>query len=107
MTNKKHNENIKIDKLKKLYKRGTRENPNRKNIKITISNETFDKLCEFIPVGKGLYGSAFIELSIRILMESFTSGEDLEDIVINELKPLAKNKQIVNNFIRISKILEV
>lgn len=99
------NEYINVKQLRKLYRRGTGGVSNRTAIKLTISNSTIKSLKSLLPFGKGLYGSSFIDLAIRLLF-CLVSEPDGIDMVASELKSVCDTGLLVQNLKRLLRYLE-
>jgi hypothetical protein len=97
---------INVKGLRDLYKRAPSGQKNRREIKITMTPETMDILSSIVPVGRGKYGSAFIELSTRFLLALLAEGEDVDDIA-TELLYISRSPYLENNIKRLLKILSV
>jgi hypothetical protein len=73
------------NKLRLLYPPGsTDEDTKRRRLRITLTPETSEKLEALVYVGRGGYGSAIIELSLRFLL-ALSGKLDLEK-VMSEIK---------------------
>lgn len=99
------NEYIDETALKGLYRRGSTDESNRTPLRVTITPETVSMLKNTVSFGKGLYGSSFIELAIRLLVVCLASPEDV-DLVASELKRVNRSGLLTINLRRILKYLE-
>lgn len=90
--------------LRSLYNRSRAGGSNVVPKKINLTPETVGMIGGVVPFGKGKYGSAFIELSIRMMASLLSSGEDLQDIS-KELKVLSTSPYLIGNLERLLKIL--
>lgn len=90
--------------LRKLYNKGSVATGTRRNIKITLTPETFKLLENEVPVGKGKFGSALIELSLRTFIVLVNNGEDIEYIakeiaVATDSPYLAANLRLLAKYV--------
>jgi hypothetical protein len=92
-------------RLKALYPHGETDESNRSTLRITMTPNTLSMLKGVVPFGKGLYGSAFIELSVRVLTVCMAYSEDVENIAA-ELKSVDESGILTINLRRLLKYLE-
>ncbi|NMB65617.1 MAG: hypothetical protein GYA16_12200 [Spirochaetes bacterium] len=74
-------------------------------MKISITPKTAKMFAMAIPVGKGLYGSAFIEMSILLALALFGNGEDIEDISLL-IREVMKDDTFQNNLESLQKLVD-
>ncbi len=95
---------INLRLMRSLYGRSRAGGSNVVPKKINLTPETIGMIGGIVPFGKGKYGSAFIELSIRVMASLLSSGEDLDDMG-NELKVLNTSPYLIGNLQRLIRIL--
>jgi hypothetical protein len=88
---------LNVENLRKLYRSGKGGVTNRRVVKLTLSLPTFEALIQIVPFGKGLYGSPFIELAIRMLIALI--GDDKDNLlkVCQELQSICDTKDFSKN----------
>jgi len=92
--------------LREVYARKGAGQRNRTNLRITVQTHTYSWLAFLVPVGRGQFGSAFCEVAIRFLLALVSDGEYLEQVVLELLK-IEQSPYLVNNMIRVLKIMGV
>lgn len=84
-----------FDGLRKI--RGHSKNgPNRREMKIGMTPETFAIMEHVVPVGKGKFASALIETTLRAMLILVTEGEDIP-MAGEELKMIIASPYFTNN----------
>jgi hypothetical protein len=73
---------------------------------ITLSSDTKWLLGEMVPIGKGLYGSAFVEMSLRLMIALLSSGEELDGI-LEDIDAIQQSPYLENNIRRMAKYFGV
>lgn len=91
--------------IRMLYGKSPIGEYNRKAIKISITPETMDMITKTVSFGKGRYGSAFIELAIRLLSALANSGEEI-DLIANELYSVNQSPYLRRNLLRLVKLMD-
>jgi hypothetical protein len=90
--------------LRNLYQRAENEKRNRVDIKISIMPESLEILKLYVPFGRGLYGSPFIELSLRSFAVLLSEGQDLQ-VIANEINSSVHSPYLRNNLYALAKLL--
>ena len=88
---------INLKKLRKIYPKGNLEKSNRTVFRLTIRPETREVVESIVPFGKGLYGSPFIELSIRLLAVLLTGNEEDVSIIFDEIREVSTSNVLQGN----------
>lgn len=78
----------------------------RIKLKITIAPDTYDMIRETVTTGNGKYGSALIDLSIRLLCSLVSVNGDLVEELAIQLKQVTNVTILVNNLKRLIRFLE-
>lgn len=87
---------LNVKKLRGINRRSASGVRNRRDIKITITPETFTALSGHVRFGYGSYGSPLIELSIRLLLALIDNGEEIEQ-VCKDIKEVTNSPYLQNN----------
>jgi hypothetical protein len=96
--------------LRRLYNidntgRGIKDKKSRYDMHTTITFITFYHLTKAIPVGRGMYGSAVVELAIRLLVAVVNKSVPLDKIAeelavsITDRSELSMNLKLLANLI--------
>jgi hypothetical protein len=78
---------------------------NRVDIKISLTPITSRMLFLAIPVGKGKYGSSFIEMAILLTLALFGNGEDIE-YVASLVREVMTDDSFQNNIESLKKLID-
>jgi hypothetical protein len=102
-----HNAFINLTRTRSLYNRNKlrKEYMAFQRINVLMNRDTYDMVALTVPVGKGLYGSAFIEFCVRLVTVLLSSGEDLE-YMAEEVKQIVLSPYFISNMERLIKILD-
>ena len=98
-----YNDYFQLRKLRRRSGIGTRI---KRNVKITLSQEIIDLINNIVGFGNGKYASPLIELSVKLLCELATSGENLPAIT-RELKEKCISPYLINNVERLNRMVKV
>ena len=73
----------------------------RKRLSITLGDDTIMALKDAVPYGRGKYGSAVIELSVRLLLALVAENPDAVEIIFSELIDGIKSPYFARNFTKL------
>lgn len=71
---------------------------------LTLTEDTYSALLEHTDKGRGLYGSAVIELSTRLMLALVSDNPELVDIVAAEVLQGVRSPYFARNLTRFYKI---
>jgi hypothetical protein len=91
--------------LSRLKKRSDKGKKAKVPFAITLSPELIYAIGRVVPLGKGKYGSSFLELAGWLLIAILTSGEDVESIAM-DLKKTNVSPFLISNLTRLLRILQ-
>lgn len=97
--------NINLSLLRARIGRSKDGMHNRIDKKISITPTTARMLDLAVPIGKGKYGSAFIEMSILLSLALFGNGEDIENISLL-IREIMKDDSFQNNLESLQKLID-
>ena len=90
--------------LENLKTRSVRGTTARKMFCATLSMGLISAIGQVVPLGKGKYGSSFLELAGWLFLALVTSGEDIEEVA-RELKETVISPYLISNLSRLLRIL--
>ena len=96
---------IKLKRLRKLYPKGNSETSNRTVFRLTIRPETREIVENIVPFGKGLYGSPYIELAIRLFSVLLTGNEEDINIIFDEIYEVTNSNKLKGNIRHLSNLI--
>ena len=84
-----------------LLRKGKNVLGGRNRISVTLGDDTIEALKDAVPYGKGLYGSAVIELSLRLLLALVAEDPDVVEIIFSELVNGVKSPYFARNLTKL------